>query len=226
MVASASACSQSGTPIRMLRARSTRGAVIGRSSGDLRTGRAYRLRVRRSRGSRRRAVCRIRCSPTESESEAAFAGAESLAGVLELTPRDHDSGMPPGCAPAGRRVNRRCVKAAPDKQPRDERVRVPHLPGVEFVAAPDRRGHSRYQFEQAAGVFGVGTQALRALDRLGLVRDVSVTPAAHLVPEEAEAAGCADADGAFGDHASLTARAPCRRLLDHETSLGHTYLER
>jgi hypothetical protein len=43
-----------------------------------------------------------------------------------------------------------------------------------------------------------------AVDRLGDVGDDAVAPAAHLVAEEAEAAGGADADGAFGDHATLT----------------------
>src|SRR5689334_17492804 len=74
-------------------------------------------------------------------------------------------------------------------------------------------------------MFGVVAQPLRTLDRLAGVRDDAIAPAAHLVAEETEAAGRADTDRTFGDHTSLSARAPCRSLFDHEPALGHTYLE-
>jgi hypothetical protein len=86
--------------------------------------------------------------------------------------------------------------------------------------------HRGHQFEQPPCAFGIVAQALRALDRLGNIRNDAVAPAAHLVAEEAQAAGCACADRASGDDAALAAFAPCRRLLDHESSLGHVYFER
>jgi hypothetical protein len=135
----------------------------------------------------------------------------------------------PACQPGGasvaREANRVDVELAARDQPGDERVRVPHLPGPQLVAPPDRRGHFRHQFEQPPCLFGVLAQALRALDRLGNVRDDAFAPATDLVAEEPEAAGCADADRAFRDDPSLSACAPCRRLLNHKPALGHTYFE-
>lgn len=83
--------------------------------------------------------------------------AESCAGFLELTARDDDPSVPSGSPPSSRRANLRRVKAAPHKQPGDERVGVPHFAGAQFVAAPDGRRHSRYQFEQPSRTFGVTT---------------------------------------------------------------------
>jgi hypothetical protein len=43
----------------------------------------------------------------------------------------------------------------------------------------------RDKFEQPPCAFGIVAQSLRALDRLGNIRDDAVAPAAHLVAEEA-----------------------------------------
>ena len=123
--------------------------------------------------------------------------------LAQLPLRQHDAGVPAGGAPASREVNRVDVEVAARDQPRDERVRIPHLPGPQFVAAPDRRRHFRHQFEQPSRLFSPLAQALRALDRLGKVGDDAVAPATDLVAEEPEAAGCADADRAFGDDPAL-----------------------
>jgi hypothetical protein len=52
-------------------------------------------------------------------------------------------GSTPGRPPASRRLNGRCVKAAPNDQPGDGRVRVPHLARAGLVAAPHGRRHFR-----------------------------------------------------------------------------------
>jgi hypothetical protein len=140
--------------------------------------------------------------------------------------RDDDPSPPAGGASAGGRADRLDIQPGAGDQPGHDRVRVPHLACVEFVAAPNGRRHLRHKFEQPPCAFGIVAQALRALDRLGNIRNDAVAPAAHLVAEEAEAAGYAYADRASGDDAALAAFAPCRRLLDHESSLGHVYFER
>jgi hypothetical protein len=69
-------------------------------------------------------------------------------------------------------------------------------------------------------------EAVRALDRLGDVGNVAVAPAAHLVPEESEAACRACPDRTLGDDAALGAVAGSDRcLLDYETSLRHAHLK-
>ena len=60
---------------------------------------------------------------------------------------DDDTGIPTRCSPAvgwGETVD---VDAATFEDPRGDRVRVPHLTGMELVSAPHRRGHRRHKFE-------------------------------------------------------------------------------
>src|SRR5688572_24534624 len=139
---------------------------------------------------------------------------------------DHDAGAPTGGSPTCGKRDRFDVDPAAREEPRDGRVRVPHLARAELVAAPDGRRHLWHELEQATRTLAIGAQTARALDRLCEVRDASVAPAAYLVAEEAEASGRASRDRALGDDSPLQALAPRRRLLDHEPSLGRVHLQR
>ena len=103
----------------------------------------------------------------------------------------------------------------------------------EFHISPVRNSSRPHT---GVGISGINSSRPRArsvssLSRCGLSTASAtsgMTPPrqGNFVAEEAEAAGCAHADRAFGDHASLAARAPCWRLLDHESSLRDVDFER
>jgi len=59
--------------------------------------------------------------------------------IEEGTPRGLRDRVPSGSTSTGRRSDRVNTETAPRDQPRDDRVRVPHLAGAEVVAAPDGR---------------------------------------------------------------------------------------
>ncbi len=124
------------------------------------------------------------------------------AGGLEA-PRHCDTRVPTGSPAAGRRPDRLHREAAAGDQPRDDRVRVPHLPGAELVPAPHGRGDSRHEIEEQPRPLRIVAQAARALDRLRDVGDDAVLPAANLVAEETEATCPAAADRPFGNDAPL-----------------------
>jgi hypothetical protein len=120
------------------------------------------------------------------------------------------------------------LDAGPRDQPRDERVRVPHLPGPDLVAAP--RGCRRlwYESEEPFGDDDVVRQPLRAGDRFVNAGDDAVAPTAHFVAEKAEGAREARPHRALGDDAALGLVAARNRpgLLDHELARGDGHDQR
>ena len=95
----------------------------------------------------------------------------------------------PGSSSTDRKRDRLDVEPAAREEPRDRRVRVPHLARAQLVAAPDRRRHLRHELEQPTRAIGIVAQPARALDRLLDVRNDPVPPAPDLVAEEAEGVG-------------------------------------
>ena len=119
-------------------------------------------------------------------------GPESELASLAL--RDDDAGSPARGSSARRKRDRANIEPAAREDPRDGRVRVPHLTGAEFVASPDGRRHLRHELEDPAGAIRVVAQAERTRDRLGDIGDDAVAPAADLVAKEPEAPRRARAD--------------------------------
>jgi len=71
------------------------------------------------------------------------------------------------------------------------------------------------------------TEPARAVDRLADVRDDPVTPAAHFISEDSESSGPSSSDRALSyDTTGGAPRIRDSRLLNDETPLGQSYLER
>ncbi len=69
---------------------------------------------------------------------------ERIGRHLRFLPRcDHEPGLPSERASCCRRLDRLAVYPAPPDQPGDHRVRVPHVTGLEIIAAPHGRRHLR-----------------------------------------------------------------------------------
>src|ERR671912_29788 len=81
-----------------------------------------------------------------------------------LSARDDDPRPPAGGSPARGKRNRSDIEPATREEPRDGRVRVPHLTGAKLVASPDGRRHLRHELQDAAGVIRVVAQAERTRD--------------------------------------------------------------
>ena len=141
--------------------------------------------------------------------------------------RDDDACTPAGRPPSRRRADRLGIEAAAGEQPRDHRVGVPHLPGAELVAPPNRRRRERHEIKDALSELRVIREPLRALDGLGDVGDDAAGPAAELVAEDAEAPCPASADRPAGDGPTLLA-VPAQNWsrLDHESAFRHPDHER
>jgi len=71
-------------------------------------------------------------------------------------------------------------------QPRDQRVRVPHLTEAQLVATPDRRRCFPDEIEDAFRDRDVRAQPPRALDGVVDVSDDAVLPASDFVPQDTE----------------------------------------
>ena len=143
-----------------------------------------------------------------------------------LAPRDDDPGLPARRPSPARKRDRLDVESAAGDEPGDGRVRVPHLAGVQLVAAPDGRRYLRHELEQAPGALRIVAEALGALDRFVEIGDQPLAPAADLVAEEREACQRLWADRTFGDDATILALSPHGCLLDHEPRLGDVDLQR
>ena len=137
-----------------------------------------------------------------------------------LASRHDDSRVPSRRSPMSWHLDRLCVDAAADEDPRNERVGVPHLARAEFIAAPHDRRDVWNQSEQAPSDVRVFRNARRALDRFFDVRNDAVTPATDLIAEEPKSASRSAAYRALGDDAARFAVLPDRSLLDHETAFG------
>src|SRR5918995_6264510 len=97
------------------------------------------------------------------------------------------------CAPAGGSssewgLDRLDIEPTARDQPRDHRVRVPHLACPQLVASPDGRRHLGRKLEQLPRAGGIVAEVERTLDRLSYVWDHAVAPASDLVTEEPEPA--------------------------------------
>ncbi len=99
-------------------------------------------------------------------------------------PRDDEAGVPAGSAATGRRLDR-VVEAAPDDQPGDQRIGVPHLACMSSSRPQNRRGYVRDQINDALRKKRVLRQPQWTLDRLVDVWDHAVAPAPDLVAEDA-----------------------------------------
>ena len=143
------------------------------------------------------------------------------------TGRDQAS-LPSWRPSTGRRTDRVGWEAAAGEQPRDHRVRVPHLARPKLVSAPDRAGQAANQVEQATRQQWVVAEVLRTGDRLVGVGNDPVSPAAHLVAKHTEARHPAAEDWAFNGHAARRAVGVRDRpgVLDDEASLRHAHYER
>ena len=119
-----------------------------------------------------------------------------------LATGDAAAGLPARRAAAARWTRRSEPNATADDEPRDERVRVPHLACSQFIAAPDRCRHFWHELQEPLGKERVDRQPSWALDRLVDIRDHPVTPAPDLVAEDAQRPSPAAADRAFGDDAA------------------------
>jgi hypothetical protein len=86
-------------------------------------------------------------------------------------------------------------------QPRDQRIRVPHLAGSKLVAPPDRRWRTGHEVENAPRENRIVCQPLWAVDGLVDVGDQTSPPAPILVAEDPQGSSPAAADGAFRDDA-------------------------
>ena len=147
--------------------------------------------------------------------------------VLTVPSRYHETGIPTWCASATRHADRPGVDTAAHKEPGDDRIRVPHLPGVELVASPDGCGHPRHEMEQSPRRILVLRQPLGALDSFANVWDDPITPAPDLVAEDAQAARPAAPDRTSGDGPSLLPIGVWHgTTLDREAALRHVDLER
>ena len=104
-----------------------------------------------------------------------------------LTSSFHKAGGPAGCASAEGWSGFPDVDPGSGEQPGGDRVGVPHLARVQFVASPDRRRHRGGEFEDATTGGGVFAEALGAFDGFGDVGYASVVPAADLVAKQGTA---------------------------------------
>ena len=147
--------------------------------------------------------------------------------VVSCPLRDHHSRVPSGCSTAQRRPYRSERHTTGHQDPRDDRVGVPHLAGVEVVASPDRRGNGRQQIEDASSLVNVVREVHRTSDRLPYIGNRSISPAPDLVSEQTEVPERFESNGTFGyDPSSVAVAVRDRRLLDDVASLGDSDLQR
>lgn len=139
---------------------------------------------------------------------------------------DDEAGVPSWSAPSYWRPNHLGSEAAPRDQPRDDRVRVPHLSCAHFVATPDKRRQGGHKVEQSLRLTLVVAQPLWTLYRLGDVGDDAVTPAAHLVAKDPETSRPAAPNRALSHDTTPRSVAKDRRLLDDESPVRHADLKR
>ena len=147
---------------------------------------------------------------------------------LELLPSRQDkSGTPPWRASPCRRLDRLDVDPAARDQPRDHRVRVPHVTGLELIATPDGRRNARRQLQHAPRTISIVGKSPRAFDSLGGVRDSAVAPSTDLVAEDPNPTCPATADRTFSNDATpIAALVTDRCLFDHEPAVRDADFER
>jgi hypothetical protein len=155
-----------------------------------------------------------------------FGVAAPTLGSSGITYGDDSAGMPTGSASARRQPSGTDVEAAANDDPRDDRIRVPHLPCAQLIPTPNGRRHSTNSFEDSLGEKEIVRQALRAVDGLVDVRNDAVAPAMDLVAEQLQPTCGPRPDRALGDNTTLDPVAgPNWRLLDHVPSFWYADFE-
>ena len=99
---------------------------------------------------------------------------------------DDQTGVPTRRSTAGWRLEILGVHARAYQQPRDQRVGVPHVAGVQLVSAPHGGWNERHQIEDALGANQVVCDADRTRDGLVGVGDRASAPSTDLVTEQPE----------------------------------------
>jgi hypothetical protein len=133
----------------------------------------------------------------------------------------------PGARPPDGGVSRFDFESATSDQPGGQRVRVPHLSGVELVASPDGCRHRGHEVEDPLREQRVVRHPLWALHGFADVRDHAAAPAADLVAKDAQRTSPAAPDRTLGHDASQSAvPSEDRAHLDHEAASQNAHLER
>jgi hypothetical protein len=90
---------------------------------------------------------------------------------FHLASCDDEAGIPTRRSAAGWRLDLLGVHASTCKQPRDQRVGVPHVAGVQLGSAPNRGWDGRHKIKDSLGASEVVRDADRARDRLVRIGD-------------------------------------------------------
>jgi len=144
----------------------------------------------------------------------------------DVAPCDDQTGCPTGRPSTGWRPERIGVHAGTRKQPRDQRIGVPHVAGVQLVSAPHGGRNGRHQIEDLLRSSVIVRDADGARNRLVRVRDGASAPSADLIAEQPEASSSFRPDRTFGHDASpRSSLVPDRRRLDDEVAFGYDHLE-
>src|SRR5438552_2607251 len=102
----------------------------------------------------------MRWSAVVGRSALRFGGGRALAA---LSVGDHEASLPSWRPPPFRRLNRLGIDPAARNNPRDHRVRIPHLAGAELVTPPHRSRNLRDHFEDAASALLLIAEPSRAV---------------------------------------------------------------
>jgi len=141
--------------------------------------------------------------------------------------RKSEAGQPSRRSAAIRRIDGGHVEPDAGQQPGHEGIRVPHVTGAQLVASPGQRRNGLEEIEKVHRLGGVAAHPSWALNSLGDVRDVAVTPATDLVAKGSEATEPMRADRPF-THCSAIHRGfvPHRRHFDDVSRVIDSDLER
>src|SRR5579872_317074 len=116
-----------------------------------------------------------------------------------------DSRAPTRCPPVRWGFDRGGVESRAFQQPRDDRIRVPHLARSNLVAAPNQVWNARRELEDPARDALVVAEPAWAVDGLTDVGNLTVTPSAQLPAEHPKPGRPPRADRAHGHHAAFRA---------------------
>lgn len=97
------------------------------------------------------------------------------------------SRVPAGCSPARRRPSRFDGHTAAHEQPRNDRIRVPHLAGLQFISTPYEWWNVSHKAEEQLCLIEVSAKKLRTGHRMTRVRNHPFVPTANLVSERPKA---------------------------------------
>ena len=147
-------------------------------------------------------------------------------GAHQLTCSDNAPSAPTGRTTAAWWLDPRGFDSAARQQPRGDRVRVPKLAGVKFIAAPHRRWHRWHQIEESLGAGEIDVHG-HGGGGFAYVGDDAFPPASDLVTEQPKSARPFGSHGAFGHDASpLSVKIGDGCHLNHEAAFGDDDFER